>query len=276
MITPVLPFGGVAGWNFLSRTMDSQKQAVAASPVTQREMTYFRERIGAVTEARELVEDFTLLKVALGAFGLQDDQPNRFFIRKVLEEGTVEKSSLANRLSDPRYKQLSAAFGFGDDDGPRTQTEGFADRILSEYRDQTFEVAVGKVDANMRLALGLSRELDRAVDGVASKNAQWFSVMGSPPLRAVFDTALGFPKSFAALDIDQQLSMFRARSQAVFGVSEVADFSDPEKTDALRTRFLLMSEIDGSRERAISSPVLSLFARPPGSGSILETLYSRR
>lgn len=276
MITPVLPVGGVAGWNFLSRTMSSQKQAVAASAVTQREMTYFRERIGGVTEARQLVEDFTLLKVALGAFGLQDDQANRFFIRKVLEEGTTEKSSLANRLSDPRYKQLSAAFGFGNEAGPLTKNEGFADKILSEYRDQTFEVAVGRVDPNMRLALGLSRELDRVIDGVESKNAQWFSVMGAPPLRAVFDKALGFPKSFAALDIDQQLTMFRARSQTVFGVSEVADFSEPEMTDALRTRFLLMSEIDGSSQRALSSPVLSLFSRPVGSESILQALYARR
>lgn len=275
MIAPVLPVGGIAGWNFLSRTLETQKEAVTASPGTQRELAQFRERIGDITTARELVEDFTLLKVALGAFGLQDDQANRYFIRRVLEEGTIDPASLANRLNDPRYKDMARSFGFGDIGGPRTLVPGFADEILRAYKDQTFEVAVGDVDPDMRLALGLERELDRIVDSFASGDARWFGVIGAPPLRAVFEKALGFPASFAALDIDQQLSMFRARSEAVFGVSEVAEFDSPEMRDALRDRFLLMSDLSGGGPRAAATPVVSLFSGTAGAASILQTLYAR-
>lgn len=275
MIAPVLPVGGVAGWNFLSRTMDTQKEVVDSSSANRRETTYFRERIGRVTDARALVDDFTLMKVALGAFGLQDDQPNRYFIQRVLEEGTADPASLANRLSDPRYKQLADAFGFGEPGRPRTQSEGFADEILSAYRDQSFEVAVGNDDPDMRLALGFSRELDRIVGSITSEDARWFGVMGAPPVRAIFEKAFGFPDSFAALDIDQQISMFRARSEALFGVSEVADFNQPELRDGLRTRFLLMSEIQGGGPRAANAPVLSLFSGAGGAASILEALYAR-
>lgn len=275
MIAPVLPVGGVAGWNFLSRTIDTQKDVVDSSATTRRETTYFRERIGAVTEARALVEDFTLMKVALGAFGLQDDQPNRYFIQRVLEEGTADPASLANRLSDPRYKQLADAFGFDEAGGPPTRSEGFVDSILSAYRDQSFEVAVGNVDPDMRLALGLSRELDRIVGSFASEDARWFGVMGAPPVRAVFERAFGFPDSFAALDIDQQITMFRARSDSLFGVSEVADFAQPELLDGLRTRFLLMSEIQGGGPVASNAPILSLFSGSSGTASILQALYAR-
>lgn len=274
MIAPVLPVGGLAGWNFLSRTIESQKDAVAASPATKRELDYFRERIGGVTEAKDIVEDFTLLKVVLGAFGLQDDQANRFFIRKVLEEGTADRDSLANKLSDPRYKAMSEAFGFADPGGPRTTLPGFADRITSAYRDQTFEVAVGEIDPDMRLALGLSRELDRIVDSFGSDNARWFGAIGAPPVRAVFDAALGFPDSFAALDIDQQVSMFRARSEAVFGVSEIGDFAQPDIQAALRDRFLLMSQINGGGARGAAAPVLSLLSGSASAASILQVLYA--
>ena len=275
MIAPVLPVGGLAGWNFLSRTIESQKDAAAAAPATQRDIAYFRERIGSVTEAAEIVEDFTMMKVSLAAFGLQDDQANRFFIRKVLEEGTEEPRSLANRLSDPRYKAMSEAFGFANPDGPRTQEAGFADRILSAYRDQTFEVAVGNIDQDMRLALGLSRELDRIVDSFKSDDARWFGVVGAPPVRAVFEKALGFPDSFDALDIDQQVSMFRARSEAVFGVAEISEFAMPETRDALRDRFLLMSQITGGGPRVATDPVVSLFSGSVGAASILQVLYAR-
>lgn len=274
MTSPVLPVGGVAGWNFLSRTIETQKQVADLSEATRRETTYFRARIGTVTDASALVNDFTLLKVALGAFGLQDDQPNRYLIQRVLEEGTTERSSLANRLSDPRYRQLADAFGFADPDGPRTTSAGFADKILAAYRDQSFEVAVGNVDSDMRLALGFSRELDRIVGSFSSEDARWFGVMGAPPVRAVFEKAFGFPDSFAALDIDQQITMFRARSESLFGVSEVADFAQPETREALRTRFLLMSEMQGGGSRT-AAPILSLFSGAVGTASILQALYAR-
>lgn len=275
MIAPVLPVGGLAGWNFLSKTIETQKEVVTASPANQRDLAYFRGRIGSIESPQELVDDFTLMKVSLGAFGLQDDQANRFFIRRVLEEGTFDRGSLANRLSDPRYKALTEAFGFGDLGGPWTRLPGFAENIVSAYRDQTFEVAVGNVDPDMRLALGLSRELDRIMGSFESDDARWFGVIGAPPVRAVFEKALGLPQSFAALDIDQQLSIFRSRSEAVFGVSEIADFAAPETRNALRERFLIMSEISGGGPRIAAAPVLSLFSGSVGAASILQVLYSR-
>jgi len=78
---PLIPLGGYAGWRFLSASLDTQLSRFAESPVAARDMDYFRQEIGKITSAEDLVSDFRLLRVALGAFGLQDDLPNRAFIR---------------------------------------------------------------------------------------------------------------------------------------------------------------------------------------------------
>jgi hypothetical protein len=272
---PVLPLSGLTGWNLLNRTIDAQKSAQANSPVLSREITYFRDNISKVSTAEDLVSDRTLLKVALGAFGLQDDLPNRFFIRKVLEEGVFRPDSLANKLSDPRYAALSKSFGFGDLGVPNTRLSTFPDQILNAYKDQSFEVAVGEINPDMRLALGLKRELENVLGSASSPNAHWFGVMGSPPLRAVFETALNLPASFAALDIDQQLSAFRDKADLVFGVSEVRQFAGDDMLQQLRDRFLLLADIKRPQSLVASSPVLGLFSGGGSSAGILSTLYGQ-
>nr|WP_276946739.1 DUF1217 domain-containing protein [Haematobacter massiliensis] len=66
----------------------------------QRDEAYFRDRIGGISSAEELVADRRLLQIALGAFGLGEDIGNKYFIRKVLEDGVSERTALANRLSN--------------------------------------------------------------------------------------------------------------------------------------------------------------------------------
>ena len=82
---PVIPSAGLAGWNFLQRTYDAQFKAFNASAQLQRDTDYFREKVGEIQSAEDLVKDRRLLSVALGAFGLQDDIDNRYFIQKILQ-----------------------------------------------------------------------------------------------------------------------------------------------------------------------------------------------
>ena len=86
---PVLPATGLIGWNILSRTIDDQKEAFSNSGEIEREVANFRENFSKIGSAEDLVNDRSMLKVALGAFGLQDDLDNKFFIQKIIEEGTT-------------------------------------------------------------------------------------------------------------------------------------------------------------------------------------------
>ena len=62
---PVLPLTGYAGWSFLKRTMARQQVAQQASPMQKQDEAYFREKIGKVKTAEQLVNDRRLLRVSL-------------------------------------------------------------------------------------------------------------------------------------------------------------------------------------------------------------------
>ncbi len=241
---PVIPLPGLAGWAFLQRTRANLQQTYNASPDIKRDVDYFRANIGSVTTAKELVSDRRLLSVALGAFGLDDDINNKYFVQKILEDGTLKSDALANRLSDKRYLAMSKAFGFGDFSTPKTQLSDFADGIIAAYQDRGFEAAVGEQDPNMRLALGVERDLGSILAKDSTDAGHWFSVMGTPPLRKVFETALGLPVSVGRLDLDRQLGIFRAAADKVFGVKTLSEMSDPSKQEELIKNFLARSQIE--------------------------------
>ncbi len=241
---PVLPVGGYAGWKFLGRTLETQQAAFAKAPANLRDAEYFRANIAKATTAEALVADHRLMKVALGAFGLDDDLPNKAFIRKVLGDGTLQADALSNRLSDKRYAALAKAFGY-DLQPPRVGQSDFADKILTAYDSRQFEAAVGDRDGNMRLALALQRDLGDVAAKTTSETTKWFTIMGTPPLRTVFEGALGLPSSFATLDIDRQLETLQDKTAALFGTPGVSQFSDPAQMEKLVRLFLVRAELAG-------------------------------
>ena len=245
---PIIPSSGFVGWSFLTRTLDAQKSAHAASPMVQRDTDYFRENIGKVTSAEDLVKDRRLLEVALGAFGLQDDINNKYFIKQVLTGGTTNSDSLANRLSDNRYKEMSEAFGFGDREFPRTLLSSFPEDIIQAYQEKQFAVKVGEQNSDLRLALELEGELTQLTKRDISEDTMWYSVMGSKPLRTVFEKSLGLPTSIGTLDIEQQLSIFKDKAASKFSDSGVSQFADVEKREELLRSFLVRSEIDNFQQ----------------------------
>lgn len=257
---PVLPLTGFSGWSFLKRTMARQQVAQQASPVQQRDEAYFRDKIGKVKTAEQLVNDKRLLRITLTAFGLEADVNSKAFIQKVLEGGTLKEGSLANKLADKQYQKLSAAFGFGDFSVPRTAISTFPDEILSQFRARSFETAVGQQNNSYRLALNAERELPALAAKRTSETAKWYSILGSAPLREVVQTALGLPKSLSSIELDQQVSVLRDRTRAAFGSPDISQFSDPAKMEALVRRYMFQAQIQeqgsGSSPAAIALTLL--------------------
>lgn len=271
--SPVVPLGGFTGWKFLTRTEEAQRAVLARDPAIRRDVDYFREKIGTITTADQLVSDRRLLTVALGAFGLDADINNRAFIRKVLDDGTLTTGALSNRLADKRYLELSKAFGFGDFAVPRTQLSDFADKIVAAYQTQQFETAVGTRDGDLRLALNARRELAEIARRPVSETVRWFSVLGSAPLRQVMQTALGLPQSSATIDLDQQLSVLQERAGRMLGDDSIAQFGDPDKVEGLVRRFLLRAEAQGGGAVSGQSLALSILqAGAARSGGVLSLL----
>lgn len=261
---PALPSGGYIGWMALKRTAPVQKAVFEQQASISRDETYFRERIGTIDTADALLKDRRLLSVALGAFGLGDDINNRHFLLRVMEDGTIDSKALSMRLADTRYREFSAAFGFGDFATPNTTLSDFADRILSRWKERSFESAVGQVDDTLRLALNAQRELSAVAKQNGSDDVQWFTLMGQRPLRQVLEVAFGLPTAFGTLDIDRQKSALQAKAQTIFGDSSVAQFAEPERMEALLRRFLLQSQIAQNTSPSPGSTALTLLQQMTG------------
>jgi hypothetical protein len=251
---PVVPLGGYGGWRFLQRTLPQQMEAFVRAPALDRLADHVRARIGEIRTAAELVADRRLLEVALGAYGLGADLNARAFIQRVLEGGTLRPEALANRLADKRYAEFAREFGFGNL-GSRTNLPGFADRLLARFEAQRFQEAVGQANPDLRLALNLGPALGDIVAGSQNPRAQWFEIMGTPPLRRVFETALGLPASFGRLDIDRQLQTFQERARAAWGTDRPAELAAPPRRDEVVRLFLLRAEA----AQAPQAPILRLF-----------------
>lgn len=255
---PILLSSGFSGYQFLKRTLEDQQQNFNNSTVNKRETEYFRENIGTIQTAQELVDDRRLLDVALRAFGLGEDINSKAFIEEVLREGTSDDTALASRLSDKRYTELSDAFGFGETLGPNTTLATQMEIVIERFEVQEFEVAVGEQDDSMRQALNAEREIVELAESTISNDAKWFTIMGNPPLRSVMEKALGLPTNFSQQNIDSQLSAFKDRATSVFGSDDVSIFLETENVDKLVRDFLVRDQLDQSSQTSPGSIALQL------------------
>lgn len=256
--SPIVPFGGYSGWAFLKRTQTSQRATSDTTATMKREEDYFRAKIGKVNSAEELVADRRLLQVALGAYGLEADINNKFFIKKVLADGTLTDGALANKLANKQYEKLSAAFGFGDFSTPRNKLSDFADKTLALYKERQFETAVGEQNGDYRIALNAERELPALANKSGSEDTLWYTVLGNIPLRRVFEGALGLPKSFGSIDLDQQLSTMKTRLETRTGSNSLRQFTDVTKVESLIRRFLVQSDVASASAQSSQGSALEL------------------
>lgn len=247
--SPAIPLTGLSGFRFLEQTQDRQRALFDQSPDLQREIDYFLEVAPEITSASELVGDRRALAVVLGAFGLDEDINKGAFIRKVLEEGTLDRRAFANRLVEPAYREMSAFLGFGDTGGLLV-FENTRLNLVDRYRERQFELAVGEVDLDMRLALNFKREAAQIAASSPSGTTGWLRMLGSPPLRQVVESALVLPSEFALIDLDQQVAEIADRAERIFGIADPTDLQDSSIVDTMVDRFLI-------RQQALNGAVSS-------------------
>jgi len=239
---PVIPSSGLLGLTVLDRTFDRQLKAFSDSAQIQRNIDYFRENAGKATTPEEFVADRRLMEVALGAFGLSSEIDKKALIRKMLEEGTSDRTALANRFADPRYRDFVAAVGFIEDAGSNLVIAERREDFISDYKLLAFEEAVGAVDGDIRLALNFRREIAKVAEGDASDDTKWLKALGQLPVRSVLDTAFGLPPQFVQIDIDRQVEVYKERARSILGTESPDVFRDPAKIEEVVRRFIALKE----------------------------------
>ncbi|MFN3613758.1 MAG: DUF1217 domain-containing protein [Rubrimonas sp.] len=242
---PILPFEGLAGWSFLNRTKDRQVAMFNRTAEMRRDVAYFMQNIGKADTAEKLVNDKRLLKVVMGAFGLGDEVDKKALMLKIIAGGTEDRLSPANKMADPRFKEMTAMLGYGDSKGAQVDEDGFARRIVEMYRAQAFEIAVGDVDPNMRLAMNFDRMMQSLTRQDLSDKAFAFRILGDKALRDVVEGALGLPKEFAKLELDRQAEVLNFRVRKMLGQGGFKEFGTQEGRDKFLRGFFIRAHLEG-------------------------------
>ena len=262
---PAIALGGFIGFSVFEQSAARQREAFANNPVTQRELDYFRDNIGSVESAADLVQDRRLLQVVLSAFGLDEEINRQAIVRRALEEGTEEQDAFANRLPDPRFRALADAFGFGNEEGSRINTPGFVADIEQRFLARAFEVRVGDVEPDFRLALNFRRDIAAIASSESVDRNGVILALAQRPLRIVLQGALGLPDSISALDLDRQEEIFQDRLRRTFGDDSVAVFNDPEKVEEAIRRFLVRRDLEnGPSPLTPGASAVSILSSNPG------------
>lgn len=242
---PAIPIGGYGGWQVLQKTSARQQEVFEKSPGLARDIEYFLENIEKADTPAKLVADRRLLTVALGAFGLGDEINKRAFIERALESDTEDRESFVNRLSEPRYKEMAKAFGYGDiTAGTNVILDSFKEKIVARFKEMEFERSVGDVDEDMRLAMNFKREIRKIAAGENAEKAGWLQAMGQLPVRKVLFKALGVPEVASKLDIDKQKELLERKAEAMFGTKSIEHLDDPEVVDGLIRRYFLFRQME--------------------------------
>ncbi|MEO9653039.1 MAG: DUF1217 domain-containing protein [Roseobacter sp.] len=259
-----------AAFNFTTPTRDGDDNVVlddeGAIVFETGNLELFLETVEEVglqpATSDDLISDRTLVDAAFELLGIPQTVAARDLAKRVLDSDPTDEQSFANLFPDDRYSALGDLFTFETEQTERTYPEGFVDQVVRNYLDRQFEIQVGDVDPDMRIALSLERELTQVVGASDSIDAQWYSVMASTPLRAVFESAFRLPSQFGSIDVDQQLGILKDRSEQFFGTADVSEYLETETLDTLRQNYLTTQAVETGTQTSgasIASIILAGF-----------------
>jgi hypothetical protein len=249
----------MTGYRLIAADLPRSLTRVSKEPVVQRESDYYLKNIEKVKSIDDFMKDTKLYNYALKALGLQDMGYAKAFIRKVLTEGVDNPNSFANKLTDPRYKELATTFNFVKLGDKTTQQPAAKQQITEKYVRQTLELETGRQNEGVRLALYFARKAPTITNA--------FEILGDKALLQVFQATFNMPAQMSNLDIDRQ-------AQLVESKLNLKDLKDPAKLDKLLTRFTAMYEMNNPSTASAPSMLLGGTSAIGISASILTTLQS--
>lgn len=248
--------------------VDRQGAALQARFAARRdnaaEAEALRDRAQRITDVDSLLKDRRALKMVLEAFQLESEIDKRALIRRVLTEDPAEKTSLANRFSDRRWREFAAAFAEGRPPGQSpdqaaagtgARLRAMLDRVIRDAMVNRYEKAMGEANPGMREALYFRR--------VASGVATVPQLMADRALVEVARGALGLPKQFGLLSFEQQRDLLTRRL-------DMAQLQDPKGVARLVGRYLAQASATPP-----PSPLAALFDNQ-GSANGIAALAGRR
>ncbi|ACI97650.1 DUF1217 domain-containing protein [Rhodospirillum centenum] len=193
----------ITQWRLLGRTADRQKTVMMSDPVNKADTQYARAKLASVGTVDELMSDRRLYSYVMRAFGLEDQINSQALVRKILTSDLSDPSSAANRIADPRFRELAAAFNFGADSKSKSKTSpSFINQIADLYVRERYEESVSSKNESLGMMLDFTRNLPT--------KRSWAEVMADEGMAQVVRIIYDLPKPIGPVDAAEQAKSLEA------------------------------------------------------------------
>lgn len=229
---------------------------VASQPTVKRDTNYYLANIKSIKTSKDFVNNYRLFTYAMKAYGLSDMAYAKTMMQKVMDGGVTNAKSMANHLSDPRFKAFAKAFDFGDKGAATTTSDANNAATTTNYIDQALEDDVGQQNEGARIALYFLRQAPHITSG--------YQVLGDKALFRFVQTSFDIPPA-STNTLDHVSSLIESKLH-------IADLKNPEKVNNLIRRFASLWDLQNTDTGGGSTGSGAIIA---GSVDLLPRIQSR-
>jgi hypothetical protein len=172
-------------------------------PTVDKEIQYFKDKAPKLQSMDDLFKDQRLLRFIASAYSLDDEVQYPARLRQILESKLTDPKSLANRMVDPRYKEMANDLLLGDFGVVVLHTDSTINKVVNRYVQNEYEKDLGKTNPALREASYFLRKIGNIKDSL--------SILGDSVLRSVVTYTLDLPPQIAFQSIEKQRSLIDAR-----------------------------------------------------------------
>jgi Protein of unknown function (DUF1217) len=199
-------------------------KTTAAEPQVKRAVDSFTAAVGKVKSVQQLLADPTVMKVLLTANGLGDQATYTALAQKALTSDINDPKSLANTLTDTRWKSVVQTYDFANKGLSVIQNPKVIATIANAYAEVTWRQSLDATTPGLSNALTFR--------GEASTIASVDQILGDPIMRTVVTTALSLPLEIAFQPLE-------AQEKAISSRLDIKQFQDPKFVEQFTQRYLI-------------------------------------
>jgi hypothetical protein len=217
----------------------------AQQPDVKTAIAAFTKAVNGATNLTAAINNPAVLDVLLTANGMMDQIPNTALATKVLTSDTSDPNSLANVLSDARWKSLAQTYNFYANGLSALQNPGTIAAITQHYAQMIWENNQNSGTPGVADALTFIQQAGSitTVDGLLS----------DVTVRNVVTAAFGVPQQIAFQSLN-------AQEQAISTRMNVKDLQNPTYVQHLAERYLIINNLDSSGSTSASPTDISALA----------------
>lgn len=199
-------------------------KTTAAEPQVKRAVDSFTAAVGKAKSVQQLLADPTVMQVLLTANGLGDQVSYTALAQKALTSDLSDPKSLANTLTDTRWKSVVQTYDFANKGLSVIQNPKVISTIANAYAEVTWRQSLDATTPGLSNALTFR--------GEASTITSVDQILGDPVMRTVVTTALNLPLEIAFQPLE-------AQEKAISSRLDLKQFQDPKFVETFTQRYLL-------------------------------------